>query len=102
MQSKSLRRRLIPVFVMTLCSTTWLLRAEPESSTPEASPTKMPKAPTTKVTAVLGGPSSQASAADPFPATTPQAVVAVTAKIFPPVVAIDFAAVTFTVRQRDL
>jgi serine protease Do len=62
----------------------------------------MPKAPTTKTSAVLGGPSSQASAADPFPAATPQAVVAVTAKIFPAVVRIDVASETFSEGKRDL
>src|SRR4051812_9974277 len=54
-----------------------------------------PVAPTTKSTAVTGGPSSKATAKDPFPAASPEHVVAVTAKIFPAVVRIDVAAETF-------
>jgi serine protease Do len=67
-----------------------------------ASAADAPPTPTTKSTAVTGGPSSKATAADPFPAATPQAVVAVTAKIFPAVVRIDVAAETYAEGKRDL
>jgi serine protease Do len=62
----------------------------------------MPAAPTTKSTAVTGGPSSKATVEDPFRAASPQAVVEVTAKIFPAVVRIDVAAETFYEGKRDL
>ena len=58
--------------------------------------------PTTQSAAVTGGPSSKATAADPFPAATPQAVVAVTAKVFPAVVRIDVAAEVYAEGKRDL
>jgi serine protease Do len=91
------RRALVPVLLLFLTPIA-LLHA---SDSPLSKPTTA-AAPTTKSTAVTGGPSSQASAADPFPAATPQAVVAVTAKIFPAVVRIDVAAEVFFEGKRDL
>ncbi len=61
-----------------------------------------PVAPTTKSTAVTGGPSSKATARDPFAPASPQNVVAVTSKIFPAVVRIDVAAEAFFEGKRDL
>jgi serine protease Do len=58
--------------------------------------------PTTRASSVTGGPSSQRSITDPFPPSSPQNVVTVTAKVFPAVVRIDVAAETFFEGKRDL
>ena len=89
-------RRCIPLlFLAGFCVFSNPLHADPAAVAPTT-------APTTQSTAVTGGPSSKATAADPFPPATPQNVVAVTAKIFPAVVRIDVAAETYSEGKRDL
>jgi serine protease Do len=58
--------------------------------------------PTTKQSAITGGPSSQRTMQDPFLPASPQNVVKVTSRIFPAVVRIDVAAETFAEGKRDL
>lgn len=98
MRSTILRRSILPLFVAGCFAFPKPIHAD-DSAVP--GPTTH-AAPTTKSTAVIGGPSSKASAADPFPGATPQNVVAVTAKIFPAVVRIDVAAETYAEGKRDL
>ena len=93
MRSSILRQAIYPLFTLGFCMCPSVLRADGR---------KVPTIPSTQSSSVTGGPSSKASATDPFPAATPQAVVAVTARIFPAVVRIDVAAETYSEGKRDL
>jgi serine protease Do len=80
--------------------------ADEDAATPASDSASKPAAklhmPTTKQSAVTGGPASQRTMQDPFLPASPQNVVAVTSKVFPAVVRIDVAAETFSEGKRDL
>jgi serine protease Do len=99
MRLSTLRRARRPLFLLLIAVSSSAALAD---ALAPSKPASMPTVPTTKSSSVTGGPSSQATAADPFPAATPQNVVAVTAKIFPAVVRIDVASETFAEGKRDL